>query len=64
MFETSYGIIPTFIVYLYDSVSVKPPTSHETNGTIVFLLYVVFTPSPPSHHGSIWVLSVVSLLTL
>ncbi len=26
-----------------------------------FLFYVVFTPSPPSHHGSVWVLPVISL---
>ncbi len=26
------------------------------------LFSVVFTPSPPSHHGSVWVLSVISLL--
>jgi hypothetical protein len=28
------------------------------------LFSVVFTPSPPSHHGSVWVLPVISLLTL
>jgi hypothetical protein len=26
------------------------------------LFSVVFTPSPPSHHGSVWLLPVISLL--
>ncbi len=26
------------------------------------LFSVVFTPSPPSHHGSVWALPVISLL--
>jgi hypothetical protein len=25
-------------------------------------IYVVFTPSPPSHHESVWLLPVISLL--
>jgi hypothetical protein len=28
----------------------------------MYLLYVVFTPSPPSHHSSVWVLPIISLL--
>jgi hypothetical protein len=32
------------------------------NGANVFLISVVFTPSHPSHHGSVWLLPVISLL--
>ena len=34
------------------------------NGANVFLFSVVFTPSTPSHHGSVWVLPVISLLLI
>ncbi len=30
------------------------------NGDNVVLFYVVFTPSPTSHHGSVWALPVIS----
>ncbi len=34
----------------------------EYNGGQCVLFSVVFTPPPPSHHGSVWLLPVVSLL--
>jgi hypothetical protein len=31
-------------------------------GQCILVFFVVFTPSPSSHHGSVWVLPVISLL--
>ncbi len=38
------------------------PMRGGSDGVNVFLFSVVFTPSLPSHHGSVWVLPVISML--
>jgi hypothetical protein len=44
-----YTLVPAFFTY---------------NGANVFLFSVVFTPSPPSRHGNVWVLRVPAISQL
>jgi hypothetical protein len=41
---------------------IESPRTEATHWGQRVLFSVVFTPSPPSHHGSVWVLPVLSVL--